>query len=99
MSDSASNNDPFAFFKQFWKPVEQQMAGFMPPLSEEEIGRKLTELRTVEQWLQMQTAMLQMSIRALELQQSSVAALKRMEASMKEAADKAKEPLKNDKKS
>ncbi len=88
MSDTNNPNDPFGFFKQFWKPVEQSMPGFMPPMSEEEIARKIAELKTVEQWLTMQVSMLQMSIKALELQQSSVAALKRMEASMKEAAEK-----------
>jgi len=90
MSENPSSNDPFALFKQFWKPVEQQMAGFMPPMTEEEIGRKVTELRTVEQWLTMQTSMLQMSIRTLELQQASIAALKQMDASIKDAAEKNK---------
>lgn len=74
MSDS-SGNDPFAFFKQFFKPMEG-MQPFMPPLTEEECARKIAELRTVEQWLSMQVGMLQMTIRTLELQQASLAALK-----------------------
>ncbi|PHV11955.1 PhaM family polyhydroxyalkanoate granule multifunctional regulatory protein [Chitinimonas sp. BJB300] len=74
MSDP-SNTNPFAFFQQFFKPMEG-MQPFMPPLTEEECARKIAELRTVEQWLGMQVSMLQMSIRALELQQASLAALK-----------------------
>ncbi|GAB3245746.1 PhaM family polyhydroxyalkanoate granule multifunctional regulatory protein [Chitinimonas naiadis] len=72
MSDA---NNPFAFFQQFFKPMEG-MQPFMPPMTEEECARKIAELRTVEQWLGMQVGMLQMSIRALELQQASLAALK-----------------------
>lgn len=74
MSD-ANNPNPFAFFQQFFKPMEGMQA-FMPPLSEEECARKIAELRTVEQWLGMQVSVLQMSIRTLELQQASLAALK-----------------------
>lgn len=92
MSDANNPNDPFGFFKQFWKPVEQHLPGFIPPMSEEEITKKIAELKTVEQWLNIQVSMLQMSVKALELQQASVAALKRMEASMKEAAEKPRDP-------
>ncbi|WP_184198326.1 PhaM family polyhydroxyalkanoate granule multifunctional regulatory protein [Chitinimonas taiwanensis] len=74
MSDP-NNSNPFAFFQQFFKPMEN-MQPFMPPLTEEECARKIAELRTVEHWLSMQVGMLQMSIRALELQQASLAALK-----------------------
>ncbi|WP_374355230.1 PhaM family polyhydroxyalkanoate granule multifunctional regulatory protein [Chitinimonas sp.] len=73
MSEQA--NDPFAFFRQLFKPMEG-MQPFMPPMSEEECARKIAELRTVEQWLSMQVSLVQMSIRTLELQQASLAALK-----------------------
>ena len=75
MSEAHTPPDPFAMFKQFFKPMEGMQA-FMPPMSEEECARKIAELRTVEQWLAMQVGMLQMSIKALELQQASLAALK-----------------------
>jgi hypothetical protein len=75
MSDTPSG-DPFAFFKTFFKPMEG-MQPFMPPMSEEECARKIAELRTVEQWLSMQLSMLQMGIKTLELQQASLAALRR----------------------
>jgi hypothetical protein len=75
MSDQHNASDPFAFFRQFFKPMEG-MQPFMPPMTEEECARKIIELRTVEQWLGMQMSMLQMGIRTLELQQASLAALK-----------------------
>lgn len=75
MSEPSNVPDPFAFFRQFFKPMEG-MQPFMPPMTEEECARKLLELRTVEQWLGMQLSMLQMGIKTLELQQASLAALK-----------------------
>lgn len=65
--------DPFAFFSQMMKPGSNP---FMPPLSEEEIDRKIVECRTVEQWLSMQVGMLQMSIKTLEMQKAGLAAFK-----------------------
>lgn len=79
MADDFGSNDPFAFFRNLWKPMENQMQNFMPPVKEEEIDRKIAELKTIEQWLNMQIGMLQMSVKTLELQKASIAALKRMD--------------------
>ncbi|WP_211243449.1 PhaM family polyhydroxyalkanoate granule multifunctional regulatory protein [Chitiniphilus eburneus] len=67
-------NDPFGFFNQFWKPGAANP--FMPPLTEEEIDRKIIEMRTIEQWLTMQVGMLQMTVKTLELQKAGLAAFK-----------------------
>ncbi|WP_148714932.1 PhaM family polyhydroxyalkanoate granule multifunctional regulatory protein [Chitinolyticbacter meiyuanensis] len=67
-------SDPFGFFGQFFKPG--QANPFMPPLSEEELDRKILECRTVEQWLTMQVGMLQMTVKTLELQKAGLAAFK-----------------------
>lgn len=45
-------------------------------LDPEEIERKIGELRVVENWLAMSLAMLQMSIKTLELQKASLEALR-----------------------
>lgn len=66
-------NDPFAFFNQFWKNSSNP---FIPPLSEEEIDRKIVECQTVEQWLSMQIGMLQMTVKTLELQKAGLQAFK-----------------------
>ncbi len=70
----SEHNDPFALFNQFWKNNGNNP--FMPPLSEEEIDRKIAECKTVEQWLTMQIGMLQMTVKTLELQKASIAAFK-----------------------
>ncbi len=74
MSDSTPN-DPFAFFNQLWKNNSSSNP-FMPPLSEEEIDRKITECKTVEQWLSMQVGMLQMTVKTLELQKAGLHAFR-----------------------
>lgn len=75
MSDP-NPNDPFAFFNQLWKSGSGTSNPFMPPLSEEEIERKILECKTVEQWLTMQVGMLQMTIKTLELQKASLHAFR-----------------------
>lgn len=68
-------NDPFSMFNQFWKSSNTANP-FMPPLTEEEIDRKIIECRTVEQWLTMQIGMLQMTAKTLELQKAGLHAFK-----------------------
>ncbi|XZG71313.1 PhaM family polyhydroxyalkanoate granule multifunctional regulatory protein [Chitinibacteraceae bacterium HSL-7] len=67
-------NDPFALFGQMFK---QGANPFMPPMSAEEIERRLLECRTVEQWLTMQLGMVQMTIKTLEFQKAGLAAFQR----------------------
>lgn len=77
MSNEFNPADPFAFFRQWMHsatPVSAQP--FLPPMTEEEIERKLAELRVVEGWLTMNLGMLSMQIKTLEIQKVAVAALK-----------------------
>ncbi|GGP19319.1 PhaM family polyhydroxyalkanoate granule multifunctional regulatory protein [Silvimonas iriomotensis] len=78
MSEHGFNpGDPFGFFAQMWKNTATGASNpFMPPLTEEEIDRKLAELKTVEQWLTMQVNLLQMTEKTLELQKAGLAALR-----------------------
>ncbi len=68
--------DPFGFFTQMWKNPPGGANPFMPQLTEEEIDRKLAELKTVEQWLSVQVGMLQMTAKTLELQKAGLVALR-----------------------
>jgi hypothetical protein len=68
-------NDPFGIFAQFLKPAAGNP--FIPPMTEEEIDRKITECRTVEQWLSMQVGMLQMTVKTLEMQKAGLHAFKK----------------------
>lgn len=72
--NESNQNDPFAFFNQLWKTGGGNP--FMPPLSEEELERKIIECKTVEQWLTMQVGMLQMTIKTLELQKAGLHAFR-----------------------
>ena len=51
MSDKFSPNDAFNFFRNMWKPMEP-ISGMFPGLNEEELERKIMELKVVENWLQ-----------------------------------------------
>lgn len=69
--------DPFAMMRQLWQAAAPSSAQpFMPPMSEQEIERKLSELHVVEGWLTMSLGMLSMQIKALEMQKAALAALK-----------------------
>lgn len=80
MTESAPN-DPFAFFNQFLKNGSNNP--FMPPLSEEEIDRKILECKTVEQWLSMQVGLLQMTVKTLEMQKAGMQAFRQSVADPK----------------
>ncbi|AMC37003.1 PhaM family polyhydroxyalkanoate granule multifunctional regulatory protein [Janthinobacterium sp. B9-8] len=67
-------NDPFGLFTQFFKPAAG--SPFTPPMTIEEIDRKIAECRTVEQWLSMQVGMLQITVKTLEMQKAGIAAFK-----------------------
>ncbi|BCL75468.1 hypothetical protein JHS3_12040 [Jeongeupia sp. HS-3] len=73
---SESPQDPFGFFKQFLNPGATPNP-FLPPLTEEEIDRKIVEMRTIEQWLSMQVGMLQMTVKTLEMQKAGLQAFKK----------------------
>lgn len=78
----AAQNPLFAgleMMRQAW----QNMAGaghmdaaLMPPLSLEELDRRIRELQTVQNWLQLNATMLANTIQGLEIQRSTVTTLK-----------------------
>ncbi|KZE32482.1 hypothetical protein EV683_1356 [Crenobacter luteus] len=77
MSADFNPNDPFALMRQFWQNATPAGAQpFLPPLSEEEIDRRIAELRVVEGWLTMNLGALSLQIKTLEMQKAALAALK-----------------------
>lgn len=75
MTDKFSPNDAFNFFRNMWKPMEP-ISGMFPGLNEEELERKITELKVVENWLQANLNMLSVSIKTMELQKATLAAMR-----------------------
>ena len=68
---------------EFWQKLmglTQQLPtglkSITPTLNLEELDQRLTDLRAVEAWLQLNLSMLQSSIQALEVQRSTIATLK-----------------------
>ena len=68
---------------QAWKNMASGGAaelgpGMMPSLSAEDLDRRIRDLRAVESWLQLNLSMLGTTIQGLEIQRSTLAALKSM---------------------
>ncbi|WP_296952162.1 PhaM family polyhydroxyalkanoate granule multifunctional regulatory protein [uncultured Massilia sp.] len=84
--------DTLDFVKNLWGsmhlpgaslPGMSGMAG--PPLSIEDLDKRIADLKAVESWLNLNLGMLRGSIQALEVQRGTLATLKSMSASMAEA--------------
>jgi len=79
----SSPPDPFEFLKALWGAMGVPMAGMAAPIiNADEIDRRIAELKSVENWLNMNLNVLRMTLQTLEMQKAGLAALK-------EAADKA----------
>ena len=68
---------------QAWKNMASGGAGdlgsgMMPSLSPDDLDRRIRDLRAVESWLQLNLSMLSTTIQGLEIQRSTLAAIKTM---------------------
>lgn len=69
--------DSFEFIKKMWAGMG--VPGMVvPTLSVEEINKKITDLKAVEGWLDLNLTMLRTSIQALEVQSATISALQAM---------------------
>jgi hypothetical protein len=69
--------DPFELLKSLWGPMGLPMAGMIAPaINADEIERRIAELKSVESWLNMNLNVLRMTLQALEMQKSGIAAIK-----------------------
>ena len=69
--------DPFEFLKNLWGPMGLPLAGLMAPaLIPDEIERRIAELKSVENWLNMNLNVLRLTIQGLEMQKAGLAALR-----------------------
>lgn len=65
--------DPFEFMKNLWGPMGLPIAAMMAPtLNPSEIERRIAELKSVENWLNMHLNVLRMTIQALEMQNAAM---------------------------
>ncbi len=78
--------DTMEFVKSLW--ASMKLPGMnMPSLSPEDIDKQITDLKAVESWLQMNMNLLRSTIQALEVQSSTLNALRSMGQSFANAAN------------
>ena len=69
--------DPLEFLKSLWGPMGLPLAGAMAPtLIQDELDRRIAELRSVENWLNMNLNVLRATLQGLEMQKSGLAAMR-----------------------
>ena len=87
--------DPFEFMKKLWNPMGLPIPGMVAPtLDVDAIEKKITDLKSVENWLNLNLSMLRLSIQGLEMQKNTLAAMKAMQSAPSEAgAESAKNPF------
>src|SRR5260370_19101640 len=71
-------------------PSLSAISGMMAPLTNvEELDKRITDMRAVEQWLKLNLNMLQSAIQALEVQRATLATLRAFGAFAQSSVDKA----------
>jgi len=79
--------DPFEFMKKLWSPMGLPMPGMVAPtLDIDAVEKKIADLKSVENWLNLNLNMLRLSIQGLEMQRSTLAAMKAMQPAPEAAA-------------
>ncbi len=73
--------DPFEFLKMLWGPMGLPVPGMVTPtLDVAEIDKRITELKSVENWLSMNLNLLKMTIQGMEMQRATLSAMQAMQA-------------------
>lgn len=79
MSNDAQGNDPLDFMKGMWGNMGFSLPGMVTPTFDvDEIEKRIHDLKAVEGWLRMNLSMLQMTIQNLEMQRSTLSAVRAM---------------------
>ncbi len=65
-----------------WGGLGQMPSGLQPTVDIKEIEKRIADLKAVEQWLTMNLGMLRTTIQALEVQMSTISAMKSMGQSL-----------------
>ena len=79
MSNEIPNSDPLEFMKGMWGNMGFSLPGMVAPTFDtDELEKRIHDLKAVEGWLRMNLSMLQMTIQGLEMQCSTLSAVKAM---------------------
>lgn len=87
MSNDSPNTDPLEFMKGMWGNMGFSLPGMVAPTFDtDELEKRLKDLKAVEGWLRMNLSMLQMTIQGLEMQVSTLSAVRAMGQMASESA-------------
>lgn len=80
MSQQNSNaNDPLEMMRKMWGNMGFNLPGMVvPTFDSDELEKRISDLKAVEGWLRMNLSMLQMTIRSLEMQNTTLSAVRAM---------------------
>jgi hypothetical protein len=90
MTQDTQSQDPFEFLKRLWAPMGLPMPGALAPLLDpNEIEKRISDLRSVENWLALNLNVLRMTIQGLEAQRAALSAFQAMQAPLASGAQAA----------
>jgi hypothetical protein len=88
MSQPSGMPDPFEFIKSLWGPFGTQMPGMVTPtLDPAEVDKRIADLKSVENWLNLNLNVLRMTIQGLEMQKATLSAVNGMAESARAMQD------------
>ncbi|MBI4191289.1 MAG: hypothetical protein HY525_12225 [Betaproteobacteria bacterium] len=77
MAEQDLPKDWFDFMQKMWNPLSFPLPGMITPtVNIEEIEKKIGELKSVENWLTINTGFVQMTIKTLEMQKAALESLR-----------------------
>lgn len=77
MSNTHSENDPLDFTRNLWGKMGVSLPGMITPtLDVDELEKRLADLKAVEGWLKMNLTMLQLTIQGLDMQCTTLKAIR-----------------------
>lgn len=79
MTQQTGSGDPLEFMRNMWSKMGFSLPGMVTPtLDIDELDKRITDMKAVENWLKMNLSMLQMTIQGLEMQRATLAAVRAM---------------------
>ena len=89
MAEQEFNKDWLALMQKMWNPLSFPLPGMITPTVDiGEIDKKIGELKSVENWLMVNTGFVQRTIKTLEMQKAALESLRAAGEAAKQAKPK-----------
>ena len=93
MTQAPNSTDPFEFLKSLWNPLGLPMPGMVTPtLDAADLDKRIADLKSVENWLNLNLNVLRMTIQGLEMQKATLSAMSGMADSARAMHDAMQKP-------